>query len=217
MLTGQPPIDVDCGYAEALRRIVEQSPRHPRELQPGLPRDLAAILYRAVQPEPEQRSQSAADLAADLQRYLRGEPLSWTPMAPWRQLLYWAKMHRPAAAILLLCLIGYAATAIASAIALERASFAADRAEHAAERQQLLDEIEQMVVKIQRKTSGWAPWLEEEGNTDPATFQSHLRILIDDLNEITEGFPDPGAEAGAQADDAESARSGGVNEGDGKE
>jgi eukaryotic-like serine/threonine-protein kinase len=216
MLTGQPPVDVECSYAEALGRIIEQPPRHPRELKAGLPRELAAILHRAVQSDPERRTPSAADLATDLQHYLRGEPLSWTPMAPWRQLLYWAKMHRPAAAILLLCLIGYAATAIATAIALERASFAAERAEYATQRQQLLDDKEQIVAKIQRKTSGWAPWL-ERGNTDPATFQSHLRILIDDLNEITEGFPDPGTEAVGQTENTESTQPGGVNEGDGKE
>ncbi len=202
LLTGQPPLDVDCGYAEALRRITEQPPRHPRELQPGLPKDLAAILHRAVQPDTERRTPSAADLAADLRCYLAGEPLTWAPLAPWRQLLHWAKTHRPAAAVLLLCLLGYAATAIATAIALERASFAAERAEEVAKREQLLDQRDRTVAQIQQLADVWAGWL-ERGNSDPANFHSHVRQLIDSLRDIAGGFATEEGEEAASADNSQ--------------
>jgi serine/threonine protein kinase len=48
----------------------------PRRRQPHTPPALEAICLRALEPAPERRYQTAADLGQDLKRYLAGEPLS---------------------------------------------------------------------------------------------------------------------------------------------
>lgn len=160
LCSGKTPIDVDCSYAEALRRTVERQPRHLRELAPMLPSDLAAILYRAVQPRAEQRTPSASELAADLRAFQRGQPLAWTQPPWWRRSLYWLKTHRRFAAVLALCLVGYAAAALASAVAWERNARAEERQAHAAAIEQLLEERNDLLFDQQQYGRGWQKWYE---------------------------------------------------------
>jgi CheY-like chemotaxis protein len=49
--------------------------------RPSLPRDLAAIRQQATAHEPGRRYQTAAEMAADLERYLYGEPVRARPAA----------------------------------------------------------------------------------------------------------------------------------------
>ncbi|MCH8153413.1 MAG: serine/threonine protein kinase [Planctomycetes bacterium] len=75
LLTGDTPHDMDATLHEAIRRVAQDPPRDPRELEPRLPKPLAAVLAKAVVQEPENRYASAAELAADLRRWHRGEPV----------------------------------------------------------------------------------------------------------------------------------------------
>ncbi len=55
--------------------IVGQATPSPRKLSPNVPRDLAAIIEMAMDPNPSRRYESASALADDLASYSRGEPV----------------------------------------------------------------------------------------------------------------------------------------------
>ncbi len=75
MLTGGTPHDMDATLHEAIRRVAQDEPRGPRELDATLPKPLAAILAKAAARRPDDRYYSAADFTADLRRWLRREPV----------------------------------------------------------------------------------------------------------------------------------------------
>lgn len=60
---------------QTIVRVIETDPELPRSLNPHAPRELEAICLRCIEKAPERRYQSAEELAEDLERYLRGEPV----------------------------------------------------------------------------------------------------------------------------------------------
>jgi hypothetical protein len=72
LLTGQRPFPGEDGE-EVLRRVLTAEPLRPRALRPDLPADLETIILKCLQKDPRQRYAAAADLAADLRRWLRGK------------------------------------------------------------------------------------------------------------------------------------------------
>lgn len=80
LLTGRRPYRVDYGDPDALAEaIAEQAPERPSRAAKGSGRkikaDLDLIVGRALQKEPEQRYASAAELADDLDRWMKGFPI----------------------------------------------------------------------------------------------------------------------------------------------
>ena len=73
LLTGQTPFAGPPQVQLLLHR--SQPPQPPRKLCPDVPRDLETICLKCLEKEPERRYDTAADLAADLERFLRGEPV----------------------------------------------------------------------------------------------------------------------------------------------
>ena len=74
-LTGRPPFQAATAVDTVLL-VLEQEPLPPRLLNPRADRDLEMISLRCLQKPPELRYASAAGLAADLEAYLAGEPVS---------------------------------------------------------------------------------------------------------------------------------------------
>jgi eukaryotic-like serine/threonine-protein kinase len=93
ILTGRPPFEGKL-TTEVLRRVREEAPRPPRELNPKLDPALQAICLKALSKQSEQRYASAGELAQDVQRYLADQPVHACP-DPWtRRALRWARRHR---------------------------------------------------------------------------------------------------------------------------
>ena len=84
VLSGRAPFEAATAM-EALERVASADPPFPRTINPRVPEDLQAICLACLSRDPAARP-SAADVAADLRRYLAGEPARLHP-ALYRDLL----------------------------------------------------------------------------------------------------------------------------------
>lgn len=69
----------------------------PCKLNRHIPRDLATICLKCLERDPNSRYRCAADVAAELRRFLRGEPIHSRPLSRPQRLGRWAK-RKPAVA-----------------------------------------------------------------------------------------------------------------------
>ncbi len=73
-LTGRPPF-VGPTAARVIYAIINSDVDPPRRYRPSVPRDLELVCLKSLQKKPSARYESAAALADDLDRFLRGEPV----------------------------------------------------------------------------------------------------------------------------------------------
>ena len=78
-LTGQPPFRAATPF-DTLLLTLHKEPQRPRALNSRLPRDLETICLKCLEKEPSRRYLSAAAVANDLDRWLRGEPVRARPV-----------------------------------------------------------------------------------------------------------------------------------------
>ncbi len=80
ILTGKLPYEVSPQRVHAaIRTIIEVEPKSLVANDPGVDRDLATVALKAVEKDRDRRYQSAADLAADVRRFLSHEPIVARP------------------------------------------------------------------------------------------------------------------------------------------
>ena len=75
MLTLRPSF-TGANRAEILTQVLQNDPAPPRRVNPRVPRDLETVCLKAMEKSPGRRYSSAAELAADLRRFLAGEPVA---------------------------------------------------------------------------------------------------------------------------------------------
>jgi eukaryotic-like serine/threonine-protein kinase len=75
-----------------LRQVIDEDPRPLRQLNDRIPRDLETICLKAMDRERARRYQTAGELADDLRRWLRCEPIRARPVGPIERTYRWA--HR---------------------------------------------------------------------------------------------------------------------------
>jgi hypothetical protein len=97
-----------------IKQVTQAEPARLGKLNRQVPRDLETIVHKAMDRIPGQRYQTAAELAADLQRFLDDEPIRARRISAWRRAVLWAR-RRPAAAALLL-VSGVAALALVGVV-----------------------------------------------------------------------------------------------------
>ncbi len=104
LLTGQPPFRGHSSF-QTLRQVMEENPAEPRTLRPDVDPSLSVICRRCLEKEPRHRYASAADLALDLERWLRGEAISARSVGAVSRGARWARRN-PVGATLIgtLCL-----------------------------------------------------------------------------------------------------------------
>jgi serine/threonine-protein kinase len=101
MLTGGPPFTGETPMAIA-RRVIEEEPRLPSSVNPAVPLDLAVICLKCLEKEPGRRYSSAAELADDLERWLRCEPIRARQASMVERVAKWTRRNPRIAALLVL-------------------------------------------------------------------------------------------------------------------
>src|SRR5690348_3513889 len=71
LLTGRRPF-AGTSSQEVTQQVLTAAPPRPRVVRPGLSRDLETVVLRCLEKDPAWRYPSAAELADDLTRWLRG-------------------------------------------------------------------------------------------------------------------------------------------------
>lgn len=135
LLTGKPPI-VGSSNVATLRAIESQQPKAPSRLNRSVPADLDAICLKCLEKHPRDRYESAHELAEDLQRFVRGEPVVARPIGPATRLKRWAVRNPLIAGSLglaLVSLITGLAVSIAFAVRSNRAMNLAQEKQKVAE------------------------------------------------------------------------------------
>jgi WD40 repeat protein len=98
LLTGCRPFP-QKELAELRRAIIQETPSRPLAIRPGLPQHLDSICCKALAKKPEDRFQSAAELAQELELWQNERPGKACP-TPWpEQLLLWRRRNRAVAMI----------------------------------------------------------------------------------------------------------------------
>lgn len=91
-----------------IHQVLYEDPPSPRRIKRSIPRDLETICLKAMAKEPARRYQTAAALAADLRRFLAGQPILARPVGPLEKLWRLAQRNRQAAALAVIASLGVA-------------------------------------------------------------------------------------------------------------
>jgi serine/threonine protein kinase/tetratricopeptide (TPR) repeat protein len=147
LLTGEIP------FRGVTRMILQQiqfeEPRPPRRLNDKIPRDLETITLKCLTKEPPRRYATAAAVAADLRRHLKGEPIEARPVGMPERCWRWSKRNPGMASLMAVVAVLIATVvfgSLAAAIRISRES------EAAKERLGLaVEALDQLVSNVQQQ------------------------------------------------------------------
>lgn len=88
--TEHMPFDGDS-FFEISDKICRHAPERPRKWNSQISRDLDAVILKCLSKEPEDRYQTAGELANDLDRLMKGFPVEATKPSIAKMIRYWAR------------------------------------------------------------------------------------------------------------------------------
>jgi serine/threonine protein kinase len=91
-----------------LLQVLDDEPRAPRRLNDRVPRDLETVCLKAMAKTPGRRYATAGELADDLRRFLRGEPVRARPAGRVERAWRWCRRNPVPASLLLAVSVGSA-------------------------------------------------------------------------------------------------------------
>jgi WD40 repeat protein/tRNA A-37 threonylcarbamoyl transferase component Bud32 len=112
LVAGSAPFALRKGFA----RSVLRGPPDPLEkLEPRVPRDLLAVIDKAMARDAAQRYETAGALADDLGKFLAGRLVGAHRYSPWQLVVRWASRHRAAiggTVLVLVLLLAFGAASV---------------------------------------------------------------------------------------------------------
>jgi predicted Ser/Thr protein kinase len=121
MLAGRLPYTISKKLHEAIRAIREEDPARLSSINRTYRGDIETIVAKALEKDKSRRYGSAAELAADIQRYLNDEPIVARPPSTSYQLQKFAYRHKALvfgiAAVFLVLVVGIAGTTLQAVVA----------------------------------------------------------------------------------------------------
>lgn len=112
LLTGELPFRGNARMM--IHQVLSEPPPSPRKLNAAVPKDLETICLKCLEKSPDKRYAAASEVADELRRYLRGEPIHARPIGPTARVCRWG-MRNPAAAsvVALLSLLAFGGPLVA--------------------------------------------------------------------------------------------------------
>jgi serine/threonine protein kinase/WD40 repeat protein len=115
LVTGRAPFRSDSAV-ETLRQVQQDDPVTPRLLSPQLPKDLETICLKCLEKEPRRRYDSAQEMADDLGRFLRGEPIRARSVSRLQRAWRWCKREPVVAGLSAAVVISFIAGTVVSTL-----------------------------------------------------------------------------------------------------
>jgi tetratricopeptide (TPR) repeat protein len=117
LLAFRPAFD-EAQRPRLFKQISDSGPVGLDRLNRAIPRDLVTVVHKAIDRDPGHRYQTAAEMLADLQRFLADEPILARRPSVTERLLRWAHHHpgvaASLAAIMLLLILGLVSALLAA-------------------------------------------------------------------------------------------------------
>jgi len=152
LLTGRPPFTGETPLTTVLQ-VLHNEPVPVTSLQPNVPPDLETICLKCLRKEPRQRYNSALELADDIQRFLRDEPIRGRPIGAVEKLWHWVR-HHPATTTLLVAGLLAPVVALITLSLLSTRLVRSNALESAAQQAELLEEAtKEFSRNVQRVTN----------------------------------------------------------------
>jgi tetratricopeptide (TPR) repeat protein len=162
LLSGKLPYKVSpASIAESVRTIVQDDPMPLSGVDRSLRGDVSTIVGKALSKEKSRRYQSAAEMAADIRRFLRDEPITAHPPSTMYQLGKFARRNKGLVAGVAAAFVVLIAGVIGTSIGLVRAQRARAAADKSAQ-EALIEAKRQEAVNrfMQEMIAGASPrWL----------------------------------------------------------
>jgi len=105
------------GRVAVIQAIVNDDPEPPRRIDRTIPRDLETICLKAIEKDQKKRYHSASEMAVDLRRFTRGEPILARRVGRVEKTWRWLRRRPAVAASILLVLVAAGAILAASSFA----------------------------------------------------------------------------------------------------